>query len=169
MLFSTVLTWLLIAAAFVISLPSLWLGSQALWPESAHRRRVAAERGLVGAFFLGLAPVLVGVVLVVVLSKLPKMGALAALVGGLLLMWGFVGASGIATLVGERLWAAAAPWRQTLRGGFILMGCALLPVVGWVVLLPLLGVVGCGLHLRARFVKAPLLSAAEAAPLTPNL
>ena len=113
------------------------------------------------------SPVLVGVVMVAVLSKLPKMGALAALTGGLVLTWGLVGASGIATLVGERLWGEAAPWRQTLRGGLVLMGCALLPGVGWVVLLPLLGVLGCGLHLRARFVKALPISAPEI-PLPQN-
>lgn len=164
MLISTVLIWLLVAVAFVIALPSLWLCGQALWPEKMRRRRLAAELGLWRTFYLGLAPVIGGVMLVSVLSKVPKMGALAVVAGGLLLAWGLLGAGGLAALVGQRLWAGAAPWRQTCRGGLLLMGCALLPVVGWVVVLPVLAVLGWGLHIRAWFVKSPPLPCPAAAP-----
>ena len=171
MLFSTVLTWLLIAVAFVIALPSLWLLGQALWPQAMWRRRVAAQRGLWKTFLLGLIPVTGGIVLVSILAKLPQMGALAAVTGGVLMAWGFLGAGGIAALVGERLWGGAAPWRQMMRGGFVVIGCALLPVVGWVVLLALLAVIGWGINVRAWFVKMPPqpveVETAPAAPASP--
>lgn len=154
MLFSTVLMWLLIAAGFVISLPALWLLAQGLWPDTVQRQQAAASRGLLKCFFLGLIPLAGGVTLIAVLSKIPKMGALAALAGGMFIAWGFLGAGGIAALIGKRLWPDAEPWRQTKHGGLVVVLCALLPVVGWIVLLPLTAVLGWGIVLRSWFVKA---------------
>ena len=158
MLFSTVLMWLLIAAGFVIALPALWLLARGLWPETVLRQQEAARKGLFKCFLLGLIPLIGSVVLITVLSKVPKMGALAVLLGGIIIAWGFMGAGGIASLIGERLWPQAEPWRQTKQGGLTLVLCALLPVVGWAVLLPLMAVMGWGIALRARFAKAPMLA-----------
>jgi len=149
MLISTVLTWLLVAAAFVIALPALWLLASGLWPARAARLSRLAERGLLRSFFCGLPVLLAGVFLVSVLSKLPKAGALAALLGGVLLTWGLLGAGGAAALLGARLWPLAEPWRQLKHGGLTLVCCALLPVVGWFVLLPLFAVIGAGFQVRA--------------------
>jgi hypothetical protein len=166
MLFSTVLTWLLIAVAFVIALPALWLLARGLWPEQVTRHCEAARGGLLKCFFIGLGPLGVGLILVIVLSKLPKMGALAVLVGGALIAWGLVGAGGIAALIGERLWPQVEPWRQTKHGGLTLICCALLPVVGWAVLLPLIAMVGWGIQVRSWFGRqAPPARMAEAPPL----
>jgi galactitol-specific phosphotransferase system IIC component len=111
--------------------------------------------GLIKSFLVGLGPLVVGIVLIAVIAKLPKMGALAALVGGGLLAWGLIGAGGVAALVGERLWPSAEPWRQVKHGGLTLVCCALLPVVGWFVLLPLMAVIGGGIQVRAWFLKEP--------------
>lgn len=151
MLFSTVFTWLLVAAAFVIALPALWILATGLWPVRTQRLRRLAERGLLRSFFCGLPVLMAGVAVISVLSKLPKMGALAALLGGVLLTWGLLGAGGPAALLGERLWPQAEPWRQVKHGGLTLVCVALLPVVGWFVLLPLLAVIGAGLQVRALF------------------
>lgn len=151
MLFSTVFTWLLVAAAFVIALPALWILATGLWPVRTQRLRRLAERGLLRSFFCGLPVLMAGVAVISVLSKLPKMGALAALLGGVLLTWGLLGAGGTAALLGERLWPQAEPWRQVKHGGLTLVCVALLPVVGWFVLLPLLAVIGAGLQVRALF------------------
>lgn len=153
MLFSTVLMWLLIAAAFVVALPALWLLTGGLWPEKAARLRRVAQSGVLKSFFIGLGPLLVAVMVVSVLAKLPKMGALAALSAGVLFAWGFMGITGMAALVGERLWPNAEPWRQVKHGGLTLVCCALLPVVGWFVLLPLLAVTGAGMQVRVWFLK----------------
>lgn len=156
MLFSTVLIWLLVAVAFVVALPALWLLARGLWPEKVEKQRVVAGRGLLKSFFIGLGPLVAGVILIAVLSKLPKAGALAVLVGGVLIAWGFMGAGGIASLIGERLWPQAEPWRQTKHGGLTVMCCALLPVVGWAVLLPLIAIIGWGINVRTWFVKTEL-------------
>lgn len=155
MLFSTVLIWLLIAVGFVVALPALWLLTGGLWPEKAGRLRRVAEAGVMKSFFIGLGPLLVAVIVVAVLAKLPKMGALAALSAGVLFAWGFMGISGMAALVGERLWPNVEPWQQVKHGGLTLVCCALLPVVGWFVLLPLLAVTGAGMQVRTWFLKEP--------------
>ena len=155
MLFSTVLVWLLVAVGFVVSLPALWVLARGLWPEGVGRFRRVAEMGLIKSFLVGLGPLVVGIVLIAVIAKLPKMGALAALVGGGLLAWGLIGAGGVAALVGERLWPSAEPWRKVKHGGLTLVCCALLPVVGWFVLLPLMAVIGGGIQVRAWFLKEP--------------
>jgi hypothetical protein len=156
MLFSTVLIWLLIAAAFVIALPALWLLCRGLWPATAAKHQEAAARGLFVCFLLGLVPTIAGITAVTLISKLPKMGALSALLGGVLLAWGFLGAGGIASIIGGRLWQKVEPWRQTMRGGLVLISCALLPVVGWFVLLPLLAIIGWGVNVLAWFVGQPV-------------
>ncbi len=170
MLFSTVLVWLLVAIGFVVALPALWLLGRGLWPHKIQKQRTAADRGLFACFFLGLIPGGILVLLVAILSKVPQMGAVSVLFGGLILTWGFLGAGGIAALIGERLWphlTSSQPWRQTMRGGFILTGSALLPVVGWVVLLPLIAILGWGIHLRSWFIKEEALP--SAATLPPSL
>ncbi|MFM2178773.1 MAG: hypothetical protein RL015_2871 [Verrucomicrobiota bacterium] len=153
MLFSTVLTWLLVAVAFVVALPALWLLALGLWPEKVEKQRLVASRGLLKSFFIGLGPLIAGVILIAVLSKLPKAGAIAVLVGGVLIAWGFMGAGGIAALIGERLWPQIEPWRQTKHGGLTLICCALLPIVGWAVLLPLIAILGWGIHVRTWFLQ----------------
>lgn len=155
MLFSTVLVWLLVAAGFVVALPALWILTGGLWPEKAGRLRRVAESGVLKSFFIGLGPLTGAVVLVAVLARLPKMGALAALSAGVLAAWGFMGMGGVAALVGERLWPGAEPWRQVKHGGLTLVCCALLPVVGWFVLLPVMAVTGAGLQVRAWFLRQP--------------
>lgn len=156
MLFSTVLIWLLVAVAFVVALPALWLLARGLWPEKVEKQRRVASRGLLKCFFIGLGPLIAGVILIAVLSKLPQMGALAVLGGGALIAWGFMGAGGIAALIGERLWPQIEPWRQTKHGGLTLICCALLPVVGWAVLLPLIAIIGWGINVRTWFVKSEI-------------
>jgi len=155
MLFSTVLIWLLIAVAIVVALPALWLLARGLWPEAVAKQQLVASRGLFKCFLFGLAPLIAGTVLIAVLSKSPKMGALAVLVGGVMIAWGFIGAGGIAALIGERLWPQVEPWRQTKHGGLTLICCALLPVVGWAALLPLIAIIGWGIQIRVLLVKNP--------------
>lgn len=161
MLFSTVLTWLLIAAAFVVSLPALWLFAQGFWPEKTARLRSVASAGLLKSFLLGLLPLIGGTILIAILSKLPKMGALSVLVGGTLITWGLLGSAGIAAVVGSRLWPDASTCRQMRLGGLTLVCCALLPVVGWAVLLPLIAIIGWGIQVRSWFLKAPSESSSQ--------
>jgi hypothetical protein len=150
MLFSTVLIWLLVAIAIFVALPSLWLLVRALSPATAELGRDAAKGGLLKLLLFGLIPTAIGVFVVFLIANAIRNGALAAFFAGILLTWGFIGAGGIATLVGERLWPRfdEEPWRQTQRGGLVLVCCALLPVIGWMVFLPLIAVLGWGVNVK---------------------
>lgn len=157
MLFSTVLVWLLVALAFVVALPALWLFALGFWPDKVAVLRRGAAAGLWKSFGLGLGPLVLTVILISVLSKVPKLGVLAVLLGGFLIAWGLLGAAGLAAVVGERLWPQAEPWRQMKQGGLTLVCCSLLPLVGWAVLLPSLAVLGWGLQMRAWWSRKPVL------------
>ncbi len=82
-----------------------------------------------------------------------------------MITWGLLSAAGLASVVGERLWPQAEPWRQMKQGGLTLVCCALLPVVGWAVLLPVLAILGWGLQVRAWWGRKMLVvSAASELP-----
>lgn len=153
MLVSTILLWIAIATAVVVSLPALWLCGLALWPASVQKRTQAAALGLGRPFLIGLIPLALTILLV---SQLGKGGALAAVGSGSLLLWGFTSADGLSTLIGRKVWPNlrdTQPWKQTMRGGFLLMGAALLPILGWIFILPLLAVLGWGISVRSFFLK----------------
>ena len=126
--------WVAIAAGFIIALPSLWLCSQALWPEAAERRAQIAAAGQGRSFLLGLIPFFISALLI---AKLGKLGLAGVIPLGVLLLWGFASADGLATTIGRRIWpylAGDRPWKQTLRGGLILVkggrGGLWLPALG---------------------------------------
>jgi hypothetical protein len=153
MLISTVFIWVAIAAGFVIALPSLWLLGVAIWPKALQRRTKVAAQGLGVSFLVGLLPL---VVTVAALSRLGKGGPVALVPSILLLSWGFASADGLATFVGRSLWpdiAQPSVWKQTVRGGLVLVGAALLPAVGWVLFLPMIAVFGWGISIRSWFLK----------------
>jgi hypothetical protein len=82
MLFSIVLIWLLVAIAFVVALPALWIFALGFWPEKviALRREIAC--GLMKSFLVGLGPLALSVTSISTLSKVPNLSALAVLLGG---------------------------------------------------------------------------------------
>jgi len=146
--------WVAIALGFVVALPCLWLIGLALWPKASAKRAEIAALGLGKSFLIGLIPLFVTIA---ILSKMGKGGIVAVLPVGALMLWGFASADGLAIFVGREVWpqlSEARPWEQTLRGGLLLVGAALLPLVGWIFILPLLGVLGWGLSLRSLFTKS---------------
>jgi hypothetical protein len=161
MLISTIFMWVAIAAGFIIALPSLWLCGQALWPAAAEKRAQIAATGNVKSLILGVVPLLITIAL---LSKVGKAGLAGFIPLTVLLLWGFACADGLATFVGRKVWPnlrESNPWKQTMRGGFVLVGSALLPLVGWVLVLPLIAVMGWGISVRSWFWKssAPAVTA----------
>lgn len=153
MLISTVLVWVAIASSFVVALPSVWLLGVAIWPNALQRRTRVASQGLSVSLLVGFVPL---ALTLAGLSRLGKGGAVGLIPSILLLSWGFASADGLATFVGRALWpdlAQHSPWKQTVRGGLVLVGAALLPVVGWVLFLPMIAVLGWGLSIRSWFLK----------------
>ncbi len=162
MIVSTVLAWLLVALAFVVAAPALFMLANGLWPSLAGKTRRAADRGVVLCALTGVLPTIGVIIGVIILSKLPGAGVLAVLFAGLAITWGLIGATGFAAMIGERLWPDLASWKQTRNGGLVVICCALLPVVGWIVLLPLIAIVGLGAHVLSFFSKAPVAQPAPA-------
>ena len=153
MLVSTIFMWVAIAAGFIIALPSLWLCGQALWHIAAEKRAQVAASGNLKSLLAGLVPF---VITIVILSRIGKLGQVGVIPLGILLFWGFASADGLATFVGRKVWPylrETNPWKQTMRGGFILVGAALLPLVGWILVLPLIAVMGWGISVRSWFHK----------------
>ncbi len=165
MIVSTVLAWLLVAVAFVVAIPALWMLARGLWPRFAEKSRRAADRGLLLCSLAGIVPAVLVIVGTSVLAKIPQGGLFAVIFTGLGLTWGFIGSTGFAMRIGEALWpdlGAAAPWRQTRNGGLVLICCALLPIIGWFVLLPLIAIAGLGAQVLSWFSRSPA-AAPEAA------
>ncbi len=154
MLVSTIFMWVAIAAGFIIALPSIWLCGQALWPVAAEKRAQVAASGNLKSLLIGLVPL---VITIMMLSRLGKNGQVLVIPLSALLLWGMASADGLATFVGRKVWPylrEANPWKQTMRGGFVLVGAALLPLVGWILVLPLIAVMGWGISVRSWFVRS---------------
>lgn len=154
MLMSDVLMWVAIASGFVAGLPALWMLSRGLWPDAFEKGCAAARRGIVLSFFLGLMPVVAFGFIIALMAK--RLGPVPGIIiSGALIVWGLNGMAGIASLIGERLWPAGEPWKQTRNGGLVVICCALIPVVGWFIFLPLMAAVGMGVNVRCLFMRRP--------------
>ena len=152
-----VLMWVAIALGFGVALPSFWLLGAALSPRKAALRLQAAGGSLLLSTMIGLIPVGLAIGILTRAGKLGPLGALVALLAGAVLLYGWMGAGGLAQRIGTTLWptlTATQPWKQVLRGGLILIGCALLPGVGWFLVLPLMAVTGWGIQIRSWFIRA---------------
>jgi hypothetical protein len=118
---------------------------------------------------LGLVPTVIISFVIAALGK--RLGPIPGiLISGSIIVWGMMGASGIASLVGERLWPTGEPWKQMRNGGLVIICCALIPVVGWFLLLPLIAIIGMGVNVRCLFTGKPQAVATEVPPplTTPN-
>lgn len=183
MLFSQTFFYLLMGLGTALGLPALWLFTRAKWPASVDRGRDVATRRLLVNFLIGL-PV---VVIILVLAKIMTTGGKQAfqvltllLLGGSLL-WSLAGLAGLATHVGESLWpqfrTGDEAWRATWKGGLVVVGCLLIPFIGWFFLLLLLPVLGAGIQVRSLFghrakatAEAPVFettAAPSVVPVTP--
>lgn len=161
MLFSTVSIYISLALAFVIGLPALWMLQRGLWPESFERKLTISATSVFKSFLAGLIPL--GIITVVLTVLGQRLGPIPGLlVSAIALAWGFGGAAGIASLIGMRLWPASEPWRQTRNGGLALVCCALLPMVGWFFMLPLIAIIGMGVNVRSWLLRKSQPAASHA-------
>lgn len=150
MLMSDVMIWVAIASGFVVGMPALWMLSRGLWPEGFSRRLAVSQTGVGKSLLVGLLPVIIASLIIAIIGK--RLGPVPGiLVSGTLIVWGFMGSAGLASLIGERLWPKGEAWQQTRNGGLVLICCALVPVIGWFVILPLIGVIGMGVNVRSWF------------------
>ncbi|WP_075089343.1 hypothetical protein [Verrucomicrobium spinosum] len=93
------------------------------------------------------------------------------LLAGGTLLWALAGLAGLATHVGEVLWpqfkTGDEAWRATWKGGLVVVGCLLIPFIGWFFLLLMMPVLGAGIQVRSWFGRrqAPLPQPVAAPPL----
>ena len=150
MTMSLVLTWVFIHLGVLIVLISYWLLSEALFPRLVERSQERYDRYPIRTFFWGVLIVVPLVAIgVAMLSQSPN-GLVKVLGAALLLtllLTGLMGSAGLSRLIGQRLPSPTdetQPWRRVLRGGIILSLTFILPLVGWLMLLPATLISGCG-------------------------
>lgn len=165
MLMSDVMIWVAIASGFIVGMPALWMLSRGLWPQSFERRLAISKTGVGTSLLMGLLPVVISSLIIAVLGK--RLGPVPGiLLAGTIIVWGFMGSAGFASVIGERLWTNAKTWRQTRNGGLVLICCALVPVIGWFLILPLIAIVGMGVNIRCLMGSAPVPEAPAPANAT---
>jgi hypothetical protein len=153
MIMADVLTWFLIILGALLVFIAHWLGAYGLFPALVEGSAERYGRRPVAATILGLAVLIPTLVVTIVLTRLGPAGNLVALlVLTVPVMIALLGSAGLALRVGAGLASpsdAGQPWRRVLRGGIVLALVFLLPVVGWLVVLPWALVSGLGAALMA--------------------
>jgi len=159
----------LLIAGFLAALIGFQLLMGALvprWTDEAVRS--LRERAGLSAL-LGLGGLAGVVVAVVVLAQFGGPGKFLAGLAAIAAWFPAVaGLGAVSRFVGERMPSSAAaggPWRATLRGGVTVALAAVVPVVGWFLVLPLATAMGLG-----AFAAAALASSRKpvASPVVPN-
>ncbi len=153
-----------VVGALVLALTAWWLLVRALAPGFVARARDRWSRRpvltpLLGAVTGGFATLVVAGLFAVGHPAATFLGAVAS-TG--LLAFALAGTAGLAERIGEGLASptdAGREWIRCLKGGAVLELCFLLPILGWLVVLPLavyggfgaaLGSLALGLHARLR-------------------
>src|SRR6185295_648008 len=92
--------YLLIGLGVLLGLPALWLFARGMWPAMVEQGRQIAERRLFINFLCGLPVVALIIFLATNAGKFKQAGGIIAVVlVGLLIMWGLIGAAGLAAHV----------------------------------------------------------------------
>jgi hypothetical protein len=140
MLLADIFSIALSIVGFLLSLQGLWMISRALWPNRVQSASLRVHRNSFASFFVGLLIVLIVIVLAIVTAR--RGGA-----PGQFFAFALVGVAGLATHIGQRLPSpvdSQRPWRATVRGGVALELAYLVPIVGWLGLLPISLILGAG-------------------------
>jgi hypothetical protein len=155
MLLADIFSIALSIIGFLLSLQGLWMMSRALWPLRVQNASFRVYRNSIASFVLGLVIIGAVLVLAVAAAKLGAPGKLFAFaLGSAFVVYANVGVAGLATHIGRRLPSPAdtlRPWRATVRGGVALELAYLVPIVGWLGLLPISLILGAGANTLAFF------------------
>jgi len=154
MIVADILMWFLLIAGAYIVIIGYWLASQGLFPQYVDRCRRRVQAAPLRRLGLGLvcaAPTAVaGAILLRAPSPVLKFSGAVLLL--LLVLAGLVGSAGVAAQAGLGL---ATPgdgresWRLVLRGGLVMGLTFILPVIGWLLILPSVLLIGVGAALLA--------------------
>lgn len=144
---AVVYTWLFIHIGVILVVTSYYTLGAALAPAltSRARRQFAARPWL--PIIIGLAISVPWMLAAIVLLQQVPAGAkfVGAILGCLWILLGLIGGAGIAQHVGGGdIVPGRASWVQTFRGGLFISLTWVLPLVGWLVMLPLTMSAGIG-------------------------
>jgi hypothetical protein len=147
---------------FLLSLQGLWLLCRAMWPNRLRKTAECSRRWL-RCFFVGLPVTGAAVFGAIFIGK--GFGAVGQIVAwifaGVFAFYAGVGTSGFVTLIGLRLASPAdldRPWRATVRGGVALELTCLIPIIGWLGILPASIILGAGAMTLSLFTSEPTRS-----------
>ena len=164
--------WFLIA--YVVTNTSILVWAALMLPNPVERARLKLERKPVASFFVGAA---VWAVTIVVASALLKEGSAAPLqllgwmTAGPMLASSVVGGAAFANVLAVRLrpqMKSDSPLLALLGGALCTTLSGLLPVVGWVVFLPLVGFMSVGAGVMGLFRLPRRARRPQPAPTEPS-
>lgn len=149
---ATVLTWLFIHLGVILVVSAYYATSAALAPRLTERARIRfAQRPWLPAL-IGLAISLPWVVGALAMMNLPFGGVkfAGATLGSLWVLCGLIGGAGMAQHIGHGA-APADSWLRGVRGGLLITLTWVLPLVGWLIMLPLTLATGLGCLILSLF------------------
>jgi hypothetical protein len=154
MIVADILMWFLLIAGIYIVINAYWLTTQGLFPEFVDRCRERIRRAPLQSLLLGLGGTVPGVVLGVAMFRAasPALKFAGATVLLLLILIGLMGSAGLAAQVGIGLGAfpdERTAWRRVWRGGLVLGLTFILPLIGWLLILPGTLIIGTGATLQS--------------------
>jgi hypothetical protein len=154
MIVADILMWFLLIAGTYIVINGYWLTAQGLFPDFVERCRGRIRRAPFRVLLTGVAGAVPGVVIGVAMFRAasPALKFAGATFLLLLVLVGLLGSAGLAAQVGVGLGALnddRASWRRVWRGGLVLGLTFILPLIGWLIILPGTLIVGIGAMLQS--------------------
>ncbi len=144
---AVVYSWLFIHIGVILVVTAYYTLSAALAPRLTERGRIRFARRPWLPIVIGLVISVPWVLAAILLIQQVPAGAkfVGAVLGCLWILSGLIGGAGIAQHVGGGdIAAGRATWVQTFRGGLFISLTWVLPLVGWLVMLPLTMSAGIG-------------------------
>lgn len=153
MIVADILMWFLLIAGTYIVINGYWMTTQGLFPGFVDRCREQIRSSPFGALGFGLAATVPGIVAGVVMLRAasPVLKFAGATVLLLFILFGLMGSAGLAAQTGIGLGFPdeSTSWRRVWRGGLVLGLTFILPLIGWLLILPGTLIIGLGAAMRS--------------------
>jgi hypothetical protein len=156
---ANVLAWVFLTLGFFLMFVGYWLAATALFPRHVECCEANFARPVVVCLIgllLSVVPIGAGFAILKVFPAALKWIGLFLVAAPILC--GLIGSAGLAKRIGSGLRSKVdegQAWRGVLRGGVVLSLTLLLPVLGQLLLMPLMISAGLGASVLAWFKKAP--------------
>jgi len=156
---ANVLLWVFITLAVYFVFLSHWLVAGSLFPEYVEKCRAQYGRPVITTLvglLVTILPIFVGLGITKVFP--PALQWIGLLLVAMPILAGLFGTAGLALRVGQGMPSpidAAQPWRRLLRGGTALALTFLLPLIGQLIVMPLILASGAGASVLTWLAKKP--------------